>query len=97
MHTTRDSVLIKLPMGGYLADTPGMRSLMLWDVEPEELDGYYLDIAPYVQKCKFNDCSHVSELGCAVREAVEQGDIAKSRYQSYLQLRDELEEAFAVY
>lgn len=97
MHTTRDSVLIKLPMGGYLADTPGMRSLMLWDVEPEELDGYYLDIAPYVQKCKFNDCSHVNEIGCAVREAVDHGDIAKSRYQSYLQLREELEEAFAVY
>jgi len=97
MHTTRDSVLIKLDMGGYVADTPGMRSLTLWDVEPEELDGYYRDIAPYVGQCKFNDCSHHSELGCAVRAAVERGDIARSRYQSYLQLRDELEEAYAVY
>jgi ribosome biogenesis GTPase len=97
MHTTRDSVLIKLDMGGYLADTPGMRSLMLWDIEPEELDGYYPDIAPYVGKCKFNDCSHVNEPGCAVREAIEHGDIVPSRYQSYLQLREELEEAYAVY
>ena len=97
IHTTRDSVLVKLDMGGYLADTPGMRSLMLWDIEPEELDGYYPDIALYVEKCKFNDCSHVNELGCAVREAVEHGDIATSRYQSYLHLRDELEEAYAVY
>ncbi len=97
MHTTRDSVLIKLEMGGYLADTPGIRSLTLWDIEPEELDGYYPDIAPYVGKCKFNDCSHVNELGCAVREAVEKGDIAASRYQSYLQLREELEDAYAIY
>lgn len=94
-HTTRDSVLIRLDMGGYLADTPGMRSLTLWDIEPEELDGYFRDIAPYVEKCKFNDCSHKSELGCAVREAVEQGEIARSRYSGYLQLREELEEAYA--
>ncbi len=97
MHTTRDSVLIKLDMGGHVADTPGMRSLTLWDVEPEELDGYYRDISPYVGKCKFNDCGHHNELGCAVRGAVEHGDIARSRYQSYLSLREELEEAYAVY
>jgi ribosome biogenesis GTPase len=97
MHTTRDSVLIKLDMGGYLADTPGMRSLTLWDVEPEELDGYYRDIAPFVHQCKFNDCGHHNELGCAVRAAVERGEIAQSRYQSYLQLREELEAAYAVY
>jgi ribosome biogenesis GTPase len=84
-------------MGGYVADTPGMRSLTLWDVEPEELDGYYRDIAPFVQQCKFNDCSHHNELGCAVRAAVERGDIAKTRYQSFLSLREELEEAYAVY
>jgi ribosome biogenesis GTPase len=97
VHTTRDSVLIKLEMGGYVADTPGMRSLTLWDVEPEELDGYYRDIAPYVGKCKFNDCGHHNELGCAVRAAAERGDIARTRYQSYLGLREELEEAYAVY
>ncbi|MBL8165903.1 MAG: ribosome small subunit-dependent GTPase A [Anaerolineae bacterium] len=97
LHTTRDSVLIRLEFGGYLADTPGMRSLTLWDIEPEELDGYYPEIAPLVGKCKFNDCSHHNELGCAVRAAVESGGIARSRYDSYLQLRAELEEAFALY
>lgn len=97
MHTTRDSVLIKLDMGGHVADTPGMRSLTLWDVEPEELDGYYRDIAPFVGQCKFNDCDHHHALGCAVRAAVERGEIAHSRYQSYLSLREELEEAYAVY
>ncbi len=97
MHTTRDSVLIRLDMEGYLADTPGLRSLTLWDIEPEELDGYYRDIAPLVGTCKFNDCSHHNELGCAVRAAVEKGEVARSRYHSYLQLREELEAAYAVY
>lgn len=97
MHTTRDSVLINLEMGGHLADTPGMRSLTLYDIEPEELDGYYRDIAPFVSQCKFNDCSHHNEAGCAVRSAVDKGTISRTRYQSYLQLREELEEAYAVY
>jgi ribosome biogenesis GTPase / thiamine phosphate phosphatase len=97
MHTTRDSVLVKLDEGGYVADTPGMRSLTLWDIEPEELDGYYRDIAPYVSRCKFNNCNHRNEIGCAVRGAVERGEIAKTRYHSFLQLREELEEAYAVY
>jgi ribosome biogenesis GTPase len=96
IHTTRDSLLVKLEMGGYVADTPGMRSLTLWDIEPEELDGYFRDIAPHVQRCKFNDCSHASELGCAVREAVERSEIVRSRYHSYLQLREELEAAYAI-
>jgi ribosome biogenesis GTPase len=74
-----------------------MRSLTLWDIEPEELDGYFCEIAPRVGQCKFNDCSHASELGCAVREAVERGEIARSRYHSYLQLREELEAAYAVH
>ncbi len=97
MHTTRDSVLIRLAMGGYVADTPGMRSLTLWDIEPEELDGYFRDIAARVEQCKFNDCRHQHETGCAVRAAVERGEVARSRYASYLQLRQELEDAYAVY
>jgi ribosome biogenesis GTPase len=97
LHTTRDSALIRLDFGGYLADTPGIRSLTLWDIEPEELDGYYPEIAPLVEKCKFNDCSHHNELGCAVRAAVDSGEVARSRYDSYLQLRAELEEAYALY
>jgi ribosome biogenesis GTPase len=97
VHTTRDSALIKLASGGYLADTPGIRSLTLWDVEPEELDAYFADIAPYVSACRFGDCTHYNEPGCAVRSAVEVGTISPQRYQSYLRLRDELEAAYAVY
>lgn len=96
MHTTRDSELVKLGVGGYLADTPGIRTLSIWDVEPEELDAYYRDIAPYVEKCRFRDCEHRIEPGCAVRAAVEAGSIHRSRYRSYLSLRDELEEAYAL-
>jgi ribosome biogenesis GTPase / thiamine phosphate phosphatase len=95
LHTTRDSALIKLANGGYIADTPGIRNLSLWDVEPEELDAYFIEIAPYVEQCRFGDCAHLNEPGCAVRQAVEGGQISGSRYQSYRQLRDELEEAYA--
>lgn len=97
VHTTRDSALIKLVGGGYLADTPGIRSLSLWDIEPEELDAYYLEIAPLVSQCRFGDCMHNSEPGCAVRQAAEAGTISRRRYQSYLSLREELEEAYAVH
>jgi ribosome biogenesis GTPase len=97
VHTTRDSALIKLNNGGYLADTPGIRGLTLWDIEPEELDAYFVDIAPYVPQCRFGDCTHHNEPGCAVQAAVEDGAVSRQRYQSYLSLREELEEAYAVY
>lgn len=95
-HTTRDSELIKLDTGGYVADTPGIRSITLWDVEPEELDGYYREIAPLVQQCRFRDCTHRSEPSCAVRAAVEKGTVSRTRYQNYLGLREELEQAYAL-
>lgn len=97
IHTTRDSALIKLEGGGYLADTPGLRTLSIWDVEPEELDAYFIEIAPLVSQCRFGDCTHIHEPGCKVRAAVQSGEVSKIRYQSYLQLREELEEAYAVY
>jgi ribosome biogenesis GTPase len=96
MHTTRDSQLVRLEGGGYIADTPGLRSLAMWDVEPEELDAYYREIAKYVPKCRFNDCTHRDEPGCAVRRAVERGKISRERYESYLSLRAELEAAYAL-
>ena len=86
-HTTVYSELLPLAGGGYVADTPGIRSLGLWDVEPEELDGYFVDIKPFVGSCEFGDCTHLSEPGCAVRRAVENGQIAPSRYESYRRLR----------
>ncbi|MEP7292563.1 MAG: ribosome small subunit-dependent GTPase A [Chloroflexota bacterium] len=95
-HTTRDSELVKLENGGYLADTPGIRTLTVWDVEPEELDGYFREIEALVNDCRFADCAHRNEPGCAVRSAVERGEMSKARYLSYLSLREELEAAYAI-
>ena len=100
IHTTRDSALIKLSdgqfgAGTYLADTPGIRQLSIYDMEPEELDAYFLDIAEYVNQCRFGDCSHVNEPGCAVRDAAEARHISRRRYKSYRKLRVELEDALA--
>jgi len=93
-HTTRYSELVPLASGGYIADTPGIRSISPWDVEPDELDGYYIEIAPHVAACRFQDCTHAHEPGCAVRAAVARGEISPERYDSYLRLRDELEEQY---
>lgn len=95
IHTTRDSALVKLDFGGYLADTPGMRYLGIWDVEPEELDAYFRDLAPFVEHCRFGDCTHDNEPGCAVRQGVKDGKISLRRYKNYRALRAELEELYA--
>jgi ribosome biogenesis GTPase len=86
-HTTTVRQLFPLEQGGYVADTPGMRSLALWDTEPEELDGYFPELAPLVAQCQFSNCNHKTEPGCAVRAAVEAGTVRPERYDSYLRLR----------
>jgi ribosome biogenesis GTPase len=86
-HTTVSSELFPLKDGGYVADTPGLKALALWDIEPEELDGYFPDISSLVAGCQFSNCTHVHEPGCAVRQAVELGEIHPQRYDSYLRLR----------
>ncbi len=93
-HTTVASEMFALDGGGYVADTPGIRAVALFNVEPSELDGYFPDIAPFVQQCRFNDCRHIDEPGCAVLKAVEEGDIWIERYESYLRLREEAEAVF---
>ena len=86
-HTTVASELFTLSHGGYVADTPGLKALGLWDIEPEELDGYFPELKPLVVACQFNDCTHTHEPGCAVRAAVDQGVIHPERYESYVRLR----------
>jgi ribosome biogenesis GTPase len=88
-HTTHVRELFPLDVGGYVADTPGIRTLALWDTEPEELDAYFIEMRDLVSDCKFSDCTHTHEPGCAVREAVSRGEIAPERYNSYLRLRFE--------
>jgi ribosome biogenesis GTPase len=86
-HTTVVRQMFPLQSGGYVADLPGVRMLSLWDIQPEELDGYFPELRDLVQECQFNDCTHQNEPGCAVRNAVERGSVDRGRYESYLRLR----------
>ena len=86
-HTTVSLKLVPLAGGGYVADTPGMKAFALWDIEPEELDAYFVEIRPLVSGCAFSDCSHLHEPGCAVIQAVEDGEIHPQRYDSYRRMR----------
>lgn len=86
-HTTVVRKLVPLEDGGYVADTPGLKALDLWDVEPEEVDGYFPELKAQVPHCRFSDCTHVHEPGCAVQQAIKEGEIHIERYQSYLRMR----------
>jgi ribosome small subunit-dependent GTPase A len=86
-HTTVVREMFPLDAGGFVADLPGLRRLSLWDTEPEELDGYFPELRDLVMHCQFNDCTHRSEPGCAVIQAVKEGDVDSERYESYLRLR----------
>jgi ribosome biogenesis GTPase len=86
-HTTVVRELFTIRQGGFVADLPGLRSLSLWDTQPEELDGYFPELRDLVSQCQFNDCTHQSEPGCAVRRAVDEGRVHPDRYLSYLRMR----------
>lgn len=85
-HTTSNVQLHPLDFGGYVVDTPGIRELGLWDIWRTEMQLYFPEISSYIGSCKFSNCSHTHEPGCAVKEAVAQGKIAKARYDSYVRL-----------
>ncbi|KAA0279947.1 MAG: ribosome small subunit-dependent GTPase A [Chloroflexi bacterium] len=86
-HTTVARQLFPLDGGGYVADTPGWKSLGLWDTEPEEIDAYFPELRGLVEKCQFSDCSHQHEPGCAVLAALKEGKIHQERYESFVRLR----------
>ncbi len=92
-HTTVVAELHPLdgPQGGYVADTPGIRELAAWSIPNDELDWCFVEFRPFLGGCEFNDCSHSHEPGCAVREAVERGEIEAQRYDSYLRQRENAE------
>jgi ribosome biogenesis GTPase len=85
-HTTTYSTMYKMPQGGYIIDTPGIKGFGMLDMEPWEISHYFPEIFRISETCQYNNCSHTHEPGCAVKKAVEQGDIAKSRFISYLGL-----------
>ena len=87
-HTTTNLELYPLDWGGSLVDTPGMREFALWDVRPEELDATFVEMHPYLGRCRFGlDCTHLHEPGCVIKEAVEVGHISPRRYASYRAMR----------
>lgn len=90
-HTTVASALYRYPSGGYVADTPGLQYLALWDLDPAELQLGFVEIATASEGCRFADCRHRLEPSCAVIAAVEEGEIRRRRLDSYLRLLDEAE------
>ncbi|HEX6965877.1 MAG TPA: ribosome small subunit-dependent GTPase A [Gemmatimonadaceae bacterium] len=91
-HTTVGAEMHPLPDGGYVMDTPGLREVGVWGIAPDELDRCFIEFRPYIDVCRFGDCRHRVEPDCAVRAAVERGDISPARYESYVRLQDELEQ-----
>lgn len=85
-HTTRYAQLLPLEGGGFVADTPGLRQLGLWAVSADELDRQFPEFRPHIGKCRFGNCAHVGEQACAIKAAVERGEIDKRRYESYVKL-----------
>jgi ribosome biogenesis GTPase len=92
-HTTVSSRLIGLSCGGFVADTPGFSDVALWGVEPTEVGRCFPEFVEPAETCRFRMCTHVHEPDCGVREALDEGNILRSRYDSYLKLRTEADEA----
>jgi ribosome biogenesis GTPase len=92
-HTTVGALLHPLPDSGYVVDTPGLREVGMWGLASEHLDECFREFRSLIPQCKFGNCTHRVEPGCAVRHAVAEGSISAERYDSYLRLREEMEQS----
>lgn len=94
-HTTVGALLVPIPdvLGGFVVDTPGLREVGMWGLPPGNLDRCFPEFRPYLGNCRFDNCSHDHEPKCAVRDAVESGEVSRARYESYQKLLGELAEA----
>lgn len=90
-HTTTTATLYELPKGGYLIDSPGVRDYALGNIDTQDLSDGYIEFAPFKDQCRFNNCTHDHEPKCAIRSAVENGEIPKERYSRYIQALHNLE------
>ena len=88
-HTTTSTMLYEIPGGGYLIDSPGVWEFGLWKLDNQQLESGFIEFKPWLGQCRFNNCIHASEPGCAVKQAVDQGRIRDWRYQSYLRLLEQ--------
>ena len=93
MHTTTFSEMIRLPEGGWVIDTPGIKGFGTFDMEPGEISGYFREIFHFSKDCRYGNCTHTHEPGCAVLKAVEDHYIAASRYNSYVSMLDDKDES----
>lgn len=93
VHTTTNSILYHLPKGGNIIDSPGVRQFSPMPCDLTELEAYYPDFRPFLGQCKFHNCTHSIEPECAIRKAVDDGELAESRYQSFQRLRIEFKDA----
>ncbi len=92
-HTTTFATLLEVA-GGWVADTPGIREFGIWDMSPQELGGYFIEFQPFIPHCRFPDCTHAHEPGCAVQDAVDAGAITPERYGSYLGILETVESEY---
>ena len=93
MHTTTFSEMIRLPQGGWVIDTPGIKGFGTFDMEPAEISGYFREIFSFSKDCRYGNCTHTHEPGCAVLKALDDHYIAASRYNSYLSMLNDKDEA----
>jgi ribosome biogenesis GTPase len=89
-HTTRAAELVPLALGGYVVDTPGMREVSAWGIAPDELGACFPDFRPYLDRCRFDNCRHLAEPGCAVRAAAAAGEVDADRLVSYERIYEEI-------
>lgn len=92
LHTTTFAEMYDLPSGGRIIDTPGIREMGLVDISRQELSHYFPEMRELISDCQFNNCLHVEEPGCAVKDALESGRIHAERYASYISILDSIEE-----
>jgi ribosome biogenesis GTPase len=91
-HTTVGALMHPLPDAGFVVDTPGLREVGMWGMPSEDLDSCFPEFRPFLDNCRFGDCTHIAEPDCGVRDAVESGLVSAVRYDSYVKLRGELED-----
>lgn len=97
MHTTTFAEMFHIPEGGFIIDTPGIKEFGILDLAPEELAHYFPEMKNRMHDCKFNNCLHINEPKCAIRDAVEKGEISKSRYGSYLAIVEDVRNTEKIY
>jgi ribosome biogenesis GTPase len=92
MHTTTFAEMFDLPFGGKIIDTPGVKEFGIVDISKQELSHYFPEMREKVNECQFNNCMHINEPGCAVKEAVAEGEIAEERYVSYYNILESIDD-----